>query len=291
MPYIENEFLKIEINTKGGALASIYDKKSNEELLYQPDKRSWMGQDVVIFPFVASLKDRRYLVDNQEYMLRNHGIIRYYELSCKQVSDCELIMYLDSNEDTLKEYPFKFHFEVKYSIDKNQLLIDYRVNNTDSKEMYFSLGGHPALKVSGIETEVEYKILDTTVIFNKDISTIRYVLNKEGNLISHVEECKLPCELVVSKELIDAAKTLIYDATEIDEVVLKTKNRKYKFDISKSKILAIWTLKGLGDYLCIEPWWGIPDFEQPELELKSKPLIMSLESGKEYCTGYSIIIE
>lgn len=291
MPCIENELFKIEINVKGGSLSSIYDKKANEELLYQPDKRSWMGQDVVIFPFVASLKDRRYLVDGNEYMLRNHGIIRYYELQYKQISKSDLIMYLDSNEETLKEYPFKFHFEVKYSIDKNKLSIDYKVVNNDNKEMHFSLGGHPALKVSGIEDKNGYKILDTSVLFSDEISTIRYVLNKKGNLISHVEDCTLPSELIISKEMIDAAKTLIYDCSEMDEVVLKTGNRRYRFDISKSNILAIWTLKGFGDYLCIEPWWGIPDFENPELELKAKPLIKSLESGLEYSTGYSIIIE
>jgi len=154
MPFVENEFLRVEINPKGGALKSIFDKKTNEELLYQMDSRSWMGQDVVIFPFVASLKDRRYLADGKEYSLRNHGIIRYYELAFKQINNNELIMYLDSNKETLKEYPFDFHFEVIYKLEDNKLSIRYKVENTGTEVMYFSLGGHPALRVKGVEMRV-----------------------------------------------------------------------------------------------------------------------------------------
>ena len=55
------------------------------ELLYQKDQRSWMGQDVVIFPIIGGLKDSEYIIDDKvieeiekidEILDRNYGNIR-----------------------------------------------------------------------------------------------------------------------------------------------------------------------------------------------------------------------
>lgn len=37
----ENEYLSLEVNENGGCLKSIYDKKRDKELLYQPVEESW----------------------------------------------------------------------------------------------------------------------------------------------------------------------------------------------------------------------------------------------------------
>ena len=51
----ENEYLSLEVNENGGCIKSIYDKKRDKELLYQPVEESWKGQDIFIFPFIARL--------------------------------------------------------------------------------------------------------------------------------------------------------------------------------------------------------------------------------------------
>lgn len=94
----------------------------------------------------------------------------------------------------------------------------------------------------------------------------------------------------MKKKLITDSKTLIYDASNINEVRLVTNQHEYIFDIKESEVLAIWTWPGYGDYICIEPWWGIPDMENPNLELKDKPLIHKLASNCIFKTGYSITI-
>lgn len=77
----ENEYISLEINEKGGCLKSIFDKKRNVELLYQPLQDSWQGQDIFIFPFIARLKDGTYTIDDKEYSLKNHGLLRYMNSS------------------------------------------------------------------------------------------------------------------------------------------------------------------------------------------------------------------
>ena len=141
---IENNILKIDVNLNGGALTSIFDKRSNEELLYQKDERSWMGQDVVIFPFVARLKDGSYLYDNKEYFMKNHGLIRYNTLDVIYHDLTKIVLGFQYNEETLLQYPFKFNFEISYELIDNILKIEYHVYNVDDKVMYFNVGGHPA---------------------------------------------------------------------------------------------------------------------------------------------------
>lgn len=116
---IENEFLKITITPNGGSFTSIYDKKRNKEILYQPIKESWSGQDVFIFPMVARLKNGTYTIDNKEYHLKNHGLIRYMKGEEKK-SENEIHILFKDNLDSRASYPFSFEAESIYKIINNE---------------------------------------------------------------------------------------------------------------------------------------------------------------------------
>lgn len=288
MIVIENEFLKISINQMGGSLTSIFDKRINEELLYQKDERSWMGQDVVIFPVVGRLKKGSYVYDGNEYFMKNHGLIRYNKLDVI-IHECDkVILGFKYNNDTLLVFPFKFYFEISYHLNNDSLEIEYRVVNLDNKVIYFNVGGHPGLKVNGLENSNGYVFNDVFLEFNKEYKVNKYILNKEGCFISHQEEFILPKSINISKELIEKEKTLIYDVLAIDEVILKSKDKEFIFDISKARFLAVWTNPGFGDFLCIEPWWGLPDYDDCSRDISNKKYITKLGKDLEYKTGYKI---
>lgn len=287
---IENDLLKISVKDEGSFLTSIYDKKENKELLYQPDKRSWAGQDVVIFPFVARFKNALYKVDGKTYSLKNHGLIRYNTSSLKYQDKTNLILEFNASEETLKLYPYKFHFEVKYELNGNRLSISYKILNTDDKPIYFEFGGHPALRTSGIETETEFKFKDTILEFERPLELERYVLDNDGNYILRKEKTNLPKIINIDKEFILKDQTLIYDAKDIKKVILKTNGNTYLFDVSRAQFLALWCVPGFGDFICVEPWWGIPDYDTPNPELKDKPFMHKLEANKTEESGYSITI-
>ncbi len=290
MILLENEYLRINITLDGGSMTSIYDKKKNVELLYQKDSRSWQGQDVVIFPFVARLKDGKYKVDGKEYFMKNHGIVRYSRLKVWEKSETKAILYLDSTSETLEVYPYNFHFEIIYELNDNKLSIKYKIVNTDNKKIYYEFGGHPAFKVDGFETEYGYEIKDTILEFPNDINTNRYFLDETGSYIINKNTVLIPSELIITKKLIEDAKTIILDASKMDECALKTRNYRFYFDIKDAQVLALWTSPGFGDYLCVEPWWGIPDILNPNPELRDKPLIHSLNPNESEEKGYSITI-
>lgn len=290
MVVLENEFLKITITLDGGSLTSIYDKKRNNELLYQKDSRSWQGQDVVIFPFVARLKNSKYKVDGLEYSMKNHGLVRYSKLNVWENTNNKAILYLDSTSESLLQYPFNFHFEVIYELNDNILSIRYKIVNTDNKKIYYEFGGHPAFKVFGCENDYGFEISNTILEFPEDINTNRYFLDETGSYIVNKNMVCIPSELVVTKKLIEDAKTIILDANNILECALKTRGYRLYFNLKEAEVLALWTSPGFGDYLCVEPWWGIPDIINPNPELRDKPLMHSLNPKESEEKGYSITI-
>lgn len=75
--------------------------------------------------------------------MKNHGLIRYATLHCKKDDSKEVIMELDSSEETLAQYPFPFHYEIAYTLKDNKLTITYHITNTGEKEMPFTFGLHP----------------------------------------------------------------------------------------------------------------------------------------------------
>lgn len=285
MLIIENDFLKIELNKHGACLKSIFDKRKNKELLYQPDGRSWSGQDVVIFPVIAALKNHRYKVDGKSYSLKNHGLIRYNDVYLVNQTEEEITLGFDDNEETLILYPFKFHFEVTYKLENDKISIKYHVINKNDKTMYFSVGGHPALGVNLINGEFENVAIEVDGVFHK-----QYLLNEEGSQIVGERNINISGYKKLSKEEITAYHTLIYDARNVKSIKLNINDNCFIFDVLNAPVVAMWSMEETGNFICVEPWWGLPDYDIPEEEISKKKEIIELDPQKEFETGYSITV-
>lgn len=55
-------------------------------------------------------------------------------------------------------------------------------------------------------------------------------------------------------------------------------------------VVAIWSMEETGNFICVEPWWGLPDYDIPEEEISKKKEIIELDTQKEFETGYSITV-
>jgi galactose mutarotase-like enzyme len=99
----------------------------------------WGGQSPVLFPTVGALKDDKYIFEGQTYELPRHGFARRRVFEVKGFSENEVVFELNSDEESLKIYPFEFSLEIKYVLTENKLTVSYNVKNLSQKEMYFSL--------------------------------------------------------------------------------------------------------------------------------------------------------
>lgn len=281
--FIENEYLKVGINTFGGSLTSIYDKKTSEEMLYQPIPNSWQGQDVVIFPFVGRLKDKTYTVDGKTYSMENHGLLRYDELKVSEHLNDYIELTYESNDETYRKYPFRFVVRVQYKLVDNNIEVKYIVDNIDDKTIYYGIGGHPAFICDGVLKEDEFDITgNKVVVYCGDANKV--VQNSSGTFMKGIEPVNVK-EFNLSKDLFRKEKTIIINSDSLYKIALYRKNGKsIEIKMFDNKYVAIWSDENFGNYCALEPWWSLPDFEDCDKELSKKLTILSHSASetKEY---------
>lgn len=76
-----------------------------------------------------------------------HGFCIGTDFAVTEQTDSSIRFTLRSNEKTLSMYPFHFTFHVCYTLRGNQIRKTCLVENRDSREMYFGIGGHPGFNV------------------------------------------------------------------------------------------------------------------------------------------------
>jgi hypothetical protein len=58
--FLENDFMKISVDTHGAELSSIYNKKSGKDMLWHGDSAFWGRKSPVLFPVVGKYKNGQY---------------------------------------------------------------------------------------------------------------------------------------------------------------------------------------------------------------------------------------
>ena len=120
MEYVlENEHARLECMEQAGQMKHFIDKDRNVELLYQGDQ-GWSGRNPSLFPIVGNTWTKDYTIDGKTYAMKNHGLIRYADLKGKQEEDA-ICFTFDSNEETKAQYPFDFHYEMKYTLEQKHV--------------------------------------------------------------------------------------------------------------------------------------------------------------------------
>ena len=156
---IKNDFLTVSVKSLGAEISSI---KTNDgcEYMWQGDPNYWAGQAPIMFPICGRFFEGKYTYLGKEYQMGSHGIARHSEFSLKSQGEAFLTLSLVGNETTKESYPFDFIFDVTFKLIGTKLRIEYRITNTDNKDLIFGLGAHPAFNVpleSGLSFE-DYKL-------------------------------------------------------------------------------------------------------------------------------------
>lgn len=271
----------------GGNLTSI--QVNGEEMLYQPDPRAWKGQDVVIFPFVARLKDKTYTVNGKEYSMLNHGLARYHDFKLIENNGFLSVLEFDSDSETRKQYPFDFSLIVNYFSHENSLDVTYKATNKGNLDMPFGIGAHPALKIPSTDKENETDISGNKIVFEKELDLDYYAMDEKYEFIDKKVHFGKAKEIQLSKKMFQKTNTLILDAQNINSVTLEKSNgQKVIYRFKTIRYLALWSHPQYGDYICIEPWMSLPDYIDGDKELCKKKSLLSLKPGEEFEFSYSL---
>jgi len=280
---LENEQMRLECVARAGEIQHFFDKEKNVELMYQGDE-GWSGKNPTLFPIIGSTHTGSYEIDGKTYSMKNHGLIRYADLDGK-VTDDAIVFTYDSNDDTRAQYPFDFHYEMKYWLEDKKLHIDYTVVNTGDKEMPFTFGLHPAFRVPQFEGEkfedysidYEYEEVATQMVFDPKMEKpVEYptVEFKSWNL---------------NREDIDKYATIVYKDLKSTYVTLSCKGEgRVRVHFPDFPLLAIWSHPSRSNFICIEPWYGHADFEKVDVPFEKREGTMMLKPGETFKTNYII---
>jgi galactose mutarotase-like enzyme len=286
MTTIENDYLKVGITTKGAQLASLYNKATQTEHMWQADAAVWPWHAPNLFPIVGGLVNNELHVDGQTYTLPRHGFARQSEFEIIEASATHAVLSLVANEETLKAYPYQFAFQVLYDLIDNALRVTYKVINLDEKPVYFSVGGHPAFNVPfGTEDNYEDYYLEFEVAEKLEA----YLLSAEGYFTGQTQPVEMDGQkLHLTRHLFDA-DALVFKNIQSKVVTIKsTKHQQtLSLEFPHFKHLGIWAKPG-ADFVCIEPWLGYADAVDASVDISNKPAIQKVDKGHVFEAPYYI---
>ncbi len=285
---LENDKLRIEIDSFGAELKSVKDKTSQQEYMWQADPAFWGRTSPVLFPFVGSLKDATYRYEDISYKMGQHGFAR--DMEHKLISQTESAIYfeLSSNEETLKKYPFTFLLKIGYELEDNAVKVLWEVeNNSSDKQLHFSIGAHPAFNcpIHGEENKAGYKF------YFADVDEIHHHGHTDTGL-SLEEDFVLPLEdnrVTITPEFFDGS-TYIIEGRQTNEVALEDPNGNRMVSVSfDMPLFALWSPPGKNaPFVCIEPWCGRCDAADFEGTLSERAFNNALDAGKIFQTSYTM---
>lgn len=289
MNILENENLLVESKNFGAEITRIFSKKRNKDILWNGDSKFWGRHSPVLFPIVGRLKDNETYIENDLYKMSQHGFARDMFFDTISSAEDSITYKLTSNQDSKKLYPYNFELLIKYTLNDTTLEIEWTVINTDNKNIYFSIGAHPAFNLNFNECN---SISDYFIEFKHRNKVNKISLDgpysSKVSTIGHIDNLTLSNDLFIN----DA---LIY--TNIDELSLKSHSSDEHVTVKFKDfpLVGIWTpyykdTQTTAPFICIEPWYGLADNINSDKIFKNKEFINILNPREQFCTTYSIEI-
>ena len=225
---IKNEVMEMSVSEKAAEVHALKKKGDDYNYIWSGDPSVWAGRNPILFPQVTSNPEKTLKISGIKYKTGNHGFARNQVFNLIEEKSDELTLGIKENEETLKQYPFKFELSVNYKLVSNTVELTYRIKNNDDKDMPFGFGLHPAFACA------------------HDYKNVKCLFNRE--------EKEFGKEIEINRELFEKYPTVIISHPSSDKCTLLTGNgqRKVSIDYPGYNIFAVWSK---GDYVCLEPWF------------------------------------
>lgn len=287
---LSNDTIEIKVKRVGAELCSIKLLTTHQEYLWEADPAIWGNSSPVLFPIVGMLKDQTYILDGQKYSMKKHGLFKYSpDVELASSTDESMTFRLRYNEETLKQYPFRFEYLLTFKLENMKVVVINEVKNLDEKEMYFTLGAHPAFKCPLDEGEI---YSDYYLEFEQPETAYTYPILPNSGLLGGKSDLLLNNSriLELNDRLFDK-DALVFKDIQSKSVALcsKTSGKRVRVDFEGFPYLGFWA-RPKADFVCIEPWYGINDPIDTNQNFKTKDGILKLERNGYFVATYSISI-
>lgn len=286
---LENDRLKVTIRHFGAEISSIIKKESNVEYVWNAGKQFWQRSAPILFPFVGGLKNKEFVYNGKRYPMGQHGFARDMDFSLVSDNGTEAWFSLSSDDATYETYPFAFTLEIGYRLIGETLKVLWNVINEDDKNMYFSIGGHPAFMCPIAErgSQTDYYIAFDT---KKDFSYSK--LSENGLVYQKDNILATDSGMMKIEEHLFDEDALVIEGGQAHEVSLCDGEKKPYLTVSfDAPLFGLWSpAKKHAPFVCIEPWYGRCDDESFAGTLEEREYGQCLEAGERFEASYQIKI-
>ena len=285
---LENDKIRIEIDSHGAELKSLVKKETGVEYMWCADPEYWGRTSPVLFPLVGNVSGKQYRTKGKTYDMGQHGFARDMEFTLESQTDNEIWFVLRSNEETLAKYPYEFVLKLGYRLDGAKVDVLWHVENPSEEELPFAIGGHPAFYcpvTSGVKQSDCYIQFD--VAGPLKCSTI------DGYLVGdRVDTYELEDGMLRIDEHLFDNDALIIEKQNIKKVSLCDPKKQVFLTIElDAPLFGIWRPADPGaPFVCIEPWYGRSDRIGYAGELRDREYENVLAAGENWDVGYTILV-
>lgn len=282
--FIDSGSLRVSIDDAGAELSSLRDTVAGE-LLWQ-GQSVWKRRAPILFPIIGQLPGGLLRYKGVSYPIGQHGFARDQLFEASVLSSKSVLFTLVDSPETQKQFPFHFRLEVCYSVTDATLSVTTTVTNTDSVPFSASLGEHPAFA---------WPLAPSIA---RDAHTIEFELPEPAGIrriVDGLVEAESQPSPVVGRTLALNDALFASDAVILDR--LASSSVKYSAPGAPSitlsfpdfPILGIWS-KSPGEFVCIEPWFGMTAAQDFVGEYSEKPHQFVLEPNESREFTYSITV-
>ena len=285
---LENDKIRIEIDSHGAELKSLVKKETGAEYMWCADAKYWGRTSPVLFPVVGNVSGKQYRTKGKTFDMGQHGFTRDMEFTLESQTDNEIWFVLRSNEETLAKYPYEFVLKLGYRLDGAKVEVLWHVENPSEEELPFAIGGHPAFYcpvTSGGKQSDCYIQFD--IAGSLKCSTI------DGYLVGdRVDTYELEDGMLRIDEHLFDNDALIIEKQNIKKVSLCDPKKQAFLTIEMdAPLFGIWRPADPGaPFVCIEPWYGRSDRIGYAGELRDREYENVLAAGENWDAGYTILV-
>lgn len=281
--------LQFSVSPHGAELQSLqYDGR---EYLWHGDPAYWGRRSPILFPMVGKVYGGVFRVDGKEYPMGQHGFARDSEF----VFDGERYVLAGC---PLEKYPYRFALSVRYRAEGRRFYAGWEVLNTDTRDIHFQLGAHPALLLPDYhESDPVHGYLQC---FDADGKVVLQPMLSHGLSEGYLTELDAPAPMPVDGDGLlpitgetFSIDTFMLEHGAVKSVTLLDKSRRPYLSVGSDQTEAygIWAPYKPGcPFVCLEPWCGITDLVGFSGELSQRYLNHRLKPGEKFAFTYWIEI-
>lgn len=296
---IENNKFKAEIDSFGAEIQHFVKKADGTELIWNGDKSVWGNHAPILFPFVARCLDNHFMIEGKrcEYT-KNHGFARNLDTKVILQEPTKVAFELTDSPDTSYRFPYKFSLITEYEVTDEGLNWKMTVKNTDTKAFRFGIGTHTAFTCPRNTDAAGTQISDYVVEFEKKEALTGVKCTPDGYIITEDDG-----KTLITFPYGEAEKGFVpataagYGNGHLfltgNSAWVGLRNKKTGSLISiESKgfpYTMIWqNVNGDPQFICIEPWHGLPDTEKTDHVWEHKIGLNEVKPGESFVSQQNI---